>query len=218
MKFTTAAITIASAFLTNASPLILSPRATCDVAPTGPAGNPIAQPSVTTAALCQAQCIANTVCQSFGFGLPPAESAPRCILFAVPAAQVSRQGENINVFDRGCGTAAVPTGAPTRDQPQGPANGNGNGSGNQNAGGSNAGASGQTGGNNSNNGNGARQGGPTGGGGNGNETPKKRDVCGAPPAGPAANAATQFQTAPVQTATTQAACLSLCRATTGCKS
>ncbi|KAH8900361.1 hypothetical protein GQ53DRAFT_675039, partial [Thozetella sp. PMI_491] len=92
----------------------------CNVAPTATGSKtPIASPVVTTALLCQKECSANSNCQSFCFGLPPAESAPKCLLFNVPAAQVPSQGDDLHIFDLACPAAQVPTTAPTHDEPFG---------------------------------------------------------------------------------------------------
>ena len=182
----------------------------CNAAPTATVASPpspISQPSVANAQACQQACDANSSCQCFVFGLPPADSAPKCMLFAVPAAQVPAQGTNLNVFDKACPAASVPTGAPTQADPQGPANGaTGGTTGGQGAG--NAG--GQTG----NTGSQTDQNSGAGGAASGH--PQKRDVCGSSPSGPSTNNPTPLKTDP--SITSQAACLALCAATNGCQS
>src|SRR5262245_28139067 len=120
MKITAAAAAQLAVFFGLATGSPLAPRAACNISPPGPAnGNvsPISQPAAGTGSACQAQCRADTRCQSFTFGLPPSESSPRCRLFGVPASQVPGQGAGNNVFDRGC--EGVPNTTPTREEPIG---------------------------------------------------------------------------------------------------
>ncbi|KAJ2899213.1 hypothetical protein MKZ38_003356 [Zalerion maritima] len=89
---------------------------------------PFSSPAADTAEACQAQCEADTDCESFVFGLGQDDAQPECILFDVPADEVPAQGDgNLEVFDVGC--TGVPTGTPTQSDPVGetgsPATGNG---------------------------------------------------------------------------------------------
>ena len=176
----------------NASPVLFRAQM-CDVAPaatpvTAPA--PLSSPGEATANACQQQCEANGSCQSFVFGLTPSATAPKCVLFAVPADQVPSQGTNLNVFDKGCAASTVPTQAPTTTNPHSQKDGNVSK-------------------------NGAGNGGTTDPSKQGNPG-KRANICGAAPPGPSGNVPSPFQT--VFNVASQQACLALCQQATGCQS
>jgi hypothetical protein len=193
---------------TLASPL--TPRDTCNSRPTGPSGTqPRSQPSAATANLCQAKCTADSDCQAFIFGLPSGATAPDCMLFGVPAAQVPAQSDpNLMVFDRAC--TGLSTTAPTNSGSNTGSNtgnntptkpGNANPPGNPS--------------------NDPTNGGPKNGSPGGNKGgPKARrasaDQCGGAPAGPSTSAPSPLSANP--SIGSQPACLALCKATSGCKS
>ncbi|KAL6904883.1 hypothetical protein GGI43DRAFT_432201 [Trichoderma evansii] len=134
MKSSVIASILAYTAIANASPVLVRSQM-CDVAPAATPASapaPLSSPSATTAIGCQQQCEADSSCQCFVFGLPPSATAPKCILFAVPASQVPAQGTNLNVFDKACAASSVPTQAPTAANPQGPANGSSSSSSNGN--------------------------------------------------------------------------------------
>ncbi|KAF6829602.1 hypothetical protein CMUS01_08090 [Colletotrichum musicola] len=191
MQFTIATI-VAIAAAVQASPLAIRAN-TCNSAPAGPVNadvQPRSQPAAANADACQKLCEADAGCQSFVFGLPPSGTTPLCYLYAVPAAQVpSQSNSNLKVFDKAC--TGVPTAVPT------PTNNNGAGA--------NTGNNNNNGQNNGQNGNNGQQ----------QQQPKKRNVCGAAPTGPATNNPTPLQSR--QDITTQDACLQLCKQTTGCQ-
>ncbi|EHK23088.1 uncharacterized protein TRIVIDRAFT_222348 [Trichoderma virens Gv29-8] len=203
-------VSVVAAAIANANP-ILTRGQMCDVAPTATVANPpapLSSPGATTASGCQQQCEANGSCQSFVFGLPPSATAPKCILFAVPASQVPSQGTNLNIFDKACSANTVPTQAPTAANPQGPANGKGAGSDATNGHGA-ANGSGTT------KGSGAAKG-ASAGPSNQNTTGKRADTCGAAPSGPSNNRPSPFRAE--TNVVSQQACLALCQQTKGCQS
>jgi PAN domain len=109
-----AALAISSA--TSATPIARGN--TCGSVPVGSgSAQPIAQPSgITTAQACQAACTSAASCQAFIFGL--LNGVEKCMLYAVPAAQVPPQGTpNLVVYDKGC--ISVPAVVPTADSPTG---------------------------------------------------------------------------------------------------
>ncbi|PTB41685.1 hypothetical protein M441DRAFT_46809 [Trichoderma asperellum CBS 433.97] len=200
-------VSVLAAAIANANP-VLARGQMCDVAPTASAANPpapISSPGATTASECRQQCEADKSCQCFAFGLPPSATAPKCILFAVPASQVPPQGTNLNVFDKDCAANTVPTQPPTAAHPQGPANGDRAESG-ANDGSGSAKGNGAT---SSNNGAGAAS--------STQNTPGKRaNLCGAAPSGPSKNPPSPFRIE--VTVPSQQACLDLCQQTNECKS
>ncbi|KAF4868714.1 hypothetical protein CGCSCA1_v012201 [Colletotrichum siamense] len=195
MQFTIATI-VAFAAAAQAGPLAIRAN-TCNSAPAGPVNadvQPRSQPAAANADACQKLCEADSGCQSFVFGLPPTGTTPLCYLYAVPAAQVPPQSNsNLMVFDKAC--TGVPTAAPTQNNNNGAGNNNNNGQANNNNG--QATNNGQTGNN-----------GQT-------EQPKKRNVCGAAPTGPATSAPNPLVTR--SDIATQDACLALCKQTSGCQ-
>ncbi|KAF9871957.1 hypothetical protein CkaCkLH20_10589 [Colletotrichum karsti] len=195
MQFTIATI-VAFAAAAQAGPLAIRAN-TCNSAPAGPVNadvTPRSQPVAATADACQKLCEADSGCQSFVFGLPPSGTTPLCYLYAVPAAQVPPQSNsNLMVFDKAC--TSVPTAAPTQNNNNGAANNNG-----------------QENNNNNNNG----QANNNGEANNGQaQQPKKRNVCGAAPTGPATNNPNPLVSR--SDVASQDDCLALCRQTSGCQ-
>ncbi|KAK2757422.1 hypothetical protein CKAH01_05679 [Colletotrichum kahawae] len=185
MQFTIATI-IAFAAAAQASPL--ARRDQCNTAPSAAANAdiaPFSQPTAATADACQKLCEADASCQAFVFGLPASGNTPLCYLYNVPAAQIPTQS-NANLKVFDKACTGVPTTAPTQAD---------NGS-------SNNGAATNNGDANTNNGQNQDQ-------------PKKRNVCGAAPTGPATSSPTPLLTR--EDITTQDACLALCKQTSGCQ-
>ena len=90
----------------------------CGAAPSATATQtPLAAPSgIDTAAACQVKGEAETGCESFLFGL--VNSAPKCILFAVPASEIPVQtNANLIAYDLAC--TSVPAVVPTAANPKG---------------------------------------------------------------------------------------------------
>ncbi|KAF4635522.1 hypothetical protein G7Y89_g2578 [Cudoniella acicularis] len=113
-----ATIIAASALFAGVSASPLKVRSTCGSAPAGSGSEaPISQPTgITTAAACQAQCEANTSCQSFVFGM--VNNADECMLYSVPAASVPKQSStNLIAYDKAC--TSVPSVVPTASNPTG---------------------------------------------------------------------------------------------------
>ncbi|KAF8846922.1 hypothetical protein BDZ45DRAFT_682211 [Acephala macrosclerotiorum] len=103
----------------SASPLLIA-RNTCGSAPSGSGSQtPLAQPTgIQTASACEAQCEANSACQSFVFGM--ANNAIECILYSVAAASVPSQGSgDLVVYDKAC--PSIPAVVPTSSNPTGAA-------------------------------------------------------------------------------------------------
>ncbi|KAL6901442.1 hypothetical protein GGI43DRAFT_403038 [Trichoderma evansii] len=217
-------VSVLAAAIANANPILVRGQM-CDVAPTASAANPpapLSSPGAATANACQQQCEADNSCQCFAFGLPPSATAPKCILFAVPASQVPPQGTNLNVFDKACAASTIPTQPPTAAHPQGPANGSNAGSGVDNENGAGKG-SGSANGSGSDNGNGAKAGNGASNQNGASTAPstqksqgKRANVCGAAPSGPSKNPPSPFRTE--VSVASQQACLDLCQQTSGCKS
>ncbi|KAF7535350.1 hypothetical protein G7054_g5437 [Neopestalotiopsis clavispora] len=104
---------------TTSNPVGLLRRSqTCGATPSySGSATPMSSPSVDTAEECKEAGAAVSSCQSFAFGLPPSADAPVCKLFSVPAAQVPSQETNIEVFDIAC--SDVPNTEPTTENPVG---------------------------------------------------------------------------------------------------
>ncbi|KAF2715108.1 hypothetical protein K504DRAFT_457276 [Pleomassaria siparia CBS 279.74] len=195
MQSFTAIIAALAISSVSASPINnLVARSTCGSAPGGSGSqSPLSQPTgIQNAQGCQDQCTANGQCQSFVFGL--VDSAIKCMLFNVPAAQVPNQGStNLIAFDKGC--TGVPTVTPTSANPTGANQGTGN--------------NGQQG-----TGNNGQQG--TGNNGQQGGKQQKRDTCGVAPSGPTnQNTSPLSQPANIQSS---ADCKKQCQANSSCKS
>jgi hypothetical protein len=105
---------------TGANTAKLSVRSTCGSAPAGSGSQtPISQPtSITTAALCQAQCQADNTCLSFLFGL--VNNVDECMLFSCAADLIPKQSStNLIAYDKAC--TSVPAVVPTAENPTGSA-------------------------------------------------------------------------------------------------
>jgi len=183
----------------------LAGRDTCGAAPTAADSQPIlaAPTGIQTAALCLAQCDANSSCESFLFGL--VDNVIECKLFACAAANIPKQpSPDLIAYGKAC--PSIPAVVPTASNPTGV---------NVNQ------ASNPTNGQSGNNQPGNNQSGKTQSGNNnqsGNGHPKKTraasDICGQTPSG--SGNPTPLQTLP--NVDSLDACLAEAKAQSGCES
>ncbi|KAH8598584.1 hypothetical protein B0O99DRAFT_615448 [Bisporella sp. PMI_857] len=112
----TSTIFAITAVLSVASASPLAVRDICGAAPTGTvAQTPLAEPSgITTAALCKAQCTAQSGCESFLFGF--VNNVYICKLFSVPSSALPPV-TNLVAYDITCPN--VPSVVPTESNPTG---------------------------------------------------------------------------------------------------
>ncbi len=182
MKSFTSIIT-AAALIAGIAAAPLKIRDNCGSAPSASGTQtPLSQPSgISTASACQAQCEANTSCESFVFGM--VNNVDECILYSVAASSVPTQSStNLVAYDKAC--SSVPSVVPTTSNPTGASTSGSNtsntGSTTSNTGSttSNTGSTtSNTGSDSTSNSNSPAQGGQ-----------QKRDICGAAPTGPSGNA------------------------------
>lgn len=178
----------------SASPMLIA-RDTCGSAPSGSGSNsPIASPTgIQTASACEAQCSANSACESFVFGM--VDGTIECMLYSVAASAVPSQGSSdLVVYDKAC--TSIPAVTPTTSNPTGAATSTSNtGTGANSGTGSNTGTTGT-------------------GTNNGGAQNHKRDTCGNAPTGTSSQA-------PLSTpagVTTAAACQAQCDDNSSCES
>ena len=181
----------------------LAGRDVCGAAPTGATSQPIlaAPTGIQTAALCLAQCDANSSCESFIFGL--VDGVIECKLFACAAANIPKQSSpNLIAYGKAC--PSIPAVVPTASNPTGV---------NVNQ------ASNPSNSQPSNNQSGNKQTGKTQSGNNqsGNSQPKTTraasNICGQTPSG--SGSPTPLQT--LQNIDSLAACLAKAKAQSGCE-